>query len=102
MPKELLDRVERRPGLHLAERPSVSQAIRVDALLDPGLGREPLAERADVAVPEGLPLSVQNSGCWPVSPRRFRQSSQRSTASAASLGSGAVRALSPSRTGPSS
>jgi hypothetical protein len=56
MSEKLLDGVQRCAALDLGERPAVPKPIRVDALLDPGLRREPLAERAHVAVPERLAL----------------------------------------------
>jgi len=49
---ELLDRVERCPSLHLAERPAMPEPVRVAALLDSGPGSEPLAQRPHVAVPQ--------------------------------------------------
>src|SRR5262249_53672193 len=42
------------PALDLPQRPSVPEPVRVDAFLDTGLRREPLAERSHVAVPERL------------------------------------------------
>jgi hypothetical protein len=52
VPEELLDRVQGRSALHLGKRPAVPEPMRVDPLLDPGLGRQPLAERPHVAVPK--------------------------------------------------
>src|SRR5262245_8251634 len=56
MPQEQLDDGQRRPALDLAQGPPVPEPVRVDALLDAGLRREPLAERAHVAVPQRLAL----------------------------------------------
>src|SRR5262245_53988925 len=56
MPEELLDDGQGGSALDLAHGPSVPEAMRMDTLLDPGLGREPLAERPDVGVPQGLAL----------------------------------------------
>jgi hypothetical protein len=55
MPEELLDGVQRRPVLYLGERPTVPEAVRVNAFLDAGLDGEAFAERA-VAVPQRLAL----------------------------------------------
>ena len=52
----------------------------MDALLDTGLRREPLAEGPHVAVPQRLALERAERGCRPVSRSRFRHSSHRSTA----------------------
>ena len=51
MAEELLDDGQGRAALDLAQGPAVPEAVRVHALLDPGLGCELLAEGPDVGIP---------------------------------------------------
>jgi hypothetical protein len=95
VPEQRLDGIQRDARLHLPERPPVPEPVRMDALLDAGLRREPFAQSAYVRIPQRSPRSVQNRGRRAVIPSFRRASNHRSIASAASAGSGAVRALSP-------
>jgi hypothetical protein len=56
MAEELLDDGQGRAALDLTQRPPVAEAMRVDALLDAGLHREPLAERAHIGISQRLAL----------------------------------------------
>src|SRR5262245_12124005 len=62
MPKKLLNDGQRSPALDLAQCPPVPEPMRVDPLLDTGLRRESLAERAHVAVPQRLAVERAEEG----------------------------------------
>ena len=57
-----LNDVQRRPFTGKLEGVGVSQPVRMAALVDPRLARQPGKQRADVRRLDRLPLNVQNTG----------------------------------------